>query len=325
MTTPVTPLAPVFVGIDVAKLTLDMARSDTRELLHVPNDAQGLRTILKQLAAIAPARIVLEATGGLEQPLLDALLDAGLPVARVNPGNVRHFAQAMGVLGKTDAIDARILVDFAQKAEVRLAVKSSKTQSELASLVTCRRQLVESRTQQKNRLGSTTSKPARKALLLVLKTLGQQITSLDRQIAAIIDADDEFKHLDTLLKSVPGVGKGLSSTLIADLEELGETDRRDLSALVGVAPFNRDSGQFRGKRAIRGGRTALRCVLYMATVAAMRFNPVIRTFAQRLEARSKPGKVIIVACMRKLLALLNAMIRDNLTWTELRVVKALDI
>ena len=119
MTTPVTPLAPVFVGIDVAKLTLDMARSDTRELLHVPNDAQGLRTILKQLASITPARIVLEATGGLEQPLLDALLDAGLPVARVNPGNVRHFAQAMGVLGKTDAIDARILVDFAQKAEVR--------------------------------------------------------------------------------------------------------------------------------------------------------------------------------------------------------------
>jgi transposase len=328
MATSVTPVAsvspptfPVFVGIDVAKLALDMARSDSGEVLHVPNDPKGFQTIVDALASARPTRIVLEATGGLEQPLLDALLDAGLPVARVNPSHVRYLAKGLGILAKTDAMDAGVLVEFARKAEPRLAVKRSEKQTELDALVTCRRQLKESRTQQTNRRGATSSKLARKAINSVILTLDKQIKSLDRQIAAIIDSDDNFKHLDTLLQSVPGVGPGLSATLIAELSELGETGRRQLSALVGVAPFNQDSGKVKGKRAIRGGRTALRCVLYMAALAAMRSNPVIKAFALRLKAKSKPGKVIVVACMRKLLSLLNAMIRDHLTWNQLNVVK----
>ncbi len=311
----------VFVGIDVAKIALDIARSDTRELLHVPNDADGFKTIIAQLLPLKPTRIVIEATGGLEQPLLDSLLDAGLSVARVNPGQVRHFAQALGVLAKTDAIDARVLVDFARQIDSRLAVKRSKVQSELDALVTCRRQLKESKVQQTNRLGSTFSKAARKSIGSVIHTLEKQIKALDKQITSIIDSNDDFKHMDKLLQSVPGVGAGVSSTLIAELTELGETGRRKLSALVGVAPFNNDSGSSTGKRSIRGGRTSLRSVLYMATLTAIRFNPVIKVFAERLQAKTKPGKVIIVACMRKLLSLLNAMIKENLLWTQLDAVK----
>lgn len=324
MTTPTSPVAPqstqLFVGIDVAKLHLDIARSDTTKVLHLPNSTEGFKSLIATLAPLQPTRIVIEATGGLEQPLLDALLDAQLPVARVNPGNVRYFAKAHGILAKTDAIDAGVLVEFARLVDSRLAEKRTEKQTELDALVTCRRQLKESRTQQTNRLGTTTSKTARKALHSVLHTLEKQIKSLDRQISAIIDGDDDFKHLDTLLRSVPGVGPGLSASLIAELSELGETGRRELSALVGVAPFNKDSGKFTGKRIIRGGRTTLRCVLYMATIAAMRFNPLIKAFADRLALKSKPAKVIIVACMRKLLTLLNAIIRDNLPWEKLNVV-----
>ena len=311
----------LFVGIDVAKDALDLARSDTGELLHVANDPAGIRKLLASLAQTQPTRIVLEATGGLEQPLLDALLDAGLPVARVNPAHVRYLAKGLGILAKTDAIDAAVLVEFARKADTRLAVKRSKIQAELDALVTCRRQLVDSKTQTTNRLGSTTSKPARKALGSVLYTLEKQIKTLDKQIATLIDSDDDFKHLDDILRSVPGVGARLSSTLLAELTELGHSDRREISALAGVAPFNKDSGKSRGKRAIRGGRPALRCVLYMATLAAIRCNVVIKNFAHRLRTAGKPAKVVIVACMRKLLSLLNAMIRDHLTWQQLNVVK----
>jgi transposase len=321
---PIAPAAPqtspVFVGIDIAKVALDVARSDTRQVLHLPNDPAGFKTLIATLARARPLRIVIEATGGLEQPLLDALLDAGLPVARVNPGNVRHFAKAHGILAKTDAIDAAVLVEFARLVEPRLAEKRSKQQTELDALVTCRRQLKESKTQQTNRLGVTLSKPARKALSMVIHALEKQIKTLDKQIARILDSDDDFKQTNALLRSVPGVGPGLAASLIAELSELGDTGRRALSALVGVAPFNKDSGACQGRRAIRGGRASLRCVLYMATIAAMRFNPIIKAFADRLALKAKPGKVIIVACMRKLLSLLNAMIRDNLPWEKLHVV-----
>ncbi len=225
------------------------------------------------------------------------------------------------MLAKTDAIDARVLVEFARQIDSRLAVKRSQVQSELDALVTCRRQLKESKVQQTNRLGSTTSKAARKSIGSVIHTLEKQIKTLDKQIASIIDSNDDLKHMDKLLQSVPGVGAGVSSTLIAELNELGETGRRKLSALVGVAPFNKDSGSSTGKRSIRGGRTSLRSVLYMATLTAIRFNPVIKVFAERLQAKTKPGKVIIVACMRKLLSLLNAMIKENLLWTQLDAVK----
>jgi transposase len=311
----------LFVGIDVAKDKLDLARSDSDAVLTVANDAAGIDQLLQTLRAAAPALIVIEATGGLEQPALQALLDASLPVALANPAHVRHLAKGLGWLAKTDAIDARVLVQFARVAAPRLAEKRSKNQLELDALVTCRRQLTHVRTEQTNRRASTTSAAARRALDKVLATLAQQIQSLDRQIAKLIASDDDMNHLDKLLKSVPGVGPILSATLLAELIELGTIGHRQISALVGVAPFNRDSGRFKGKRTIRGGRTAVRSVLYMATLAAMRFNPVIARFARRLTEAGKFPKVVIVACMRKLLTILNAMIRNNLSWQQLDLVK----
>jgi len=326
MTTPVSPPTPpispeVFVGIDVAKDTLDMARSDSGQLLSVPNTTEGFKRIIAQLAGSPITRIVLEATGGFEQPVLDALLDAGLPVSRVNPGHVRYFAKALGILAKTDALDAGVLVEFARRTDTRLAVKRPQIQAQLDALVTCRRQLVETNTQQSNRLQATSDKAARKAINSVGRVLEKQIKSLDQQIARLIDSDDDFKRLDEILQSAPGVADGLSASLIAELNELGQTGRREISALVGVAPFNHDSGKLKGKRAIRGGRAGLRCVLFMAARSAITHNPIIRNFAERLREKCKPDKVVVVACMHKLLSLLNVMVRLNITWDQLNVVK----
>lgn len=313
----------LFVGIDVAKDKLDLARSDTGELLALANNKQDISKIVQLLKAAGPARIVIESTGGLERPLLDALLEENLPVALVHPGRVRLFAIGLGILAKTDPIDAGVLMRFAKLAEPRLADKRSANQAELDALITCRRQLISFRTDQGNCLLSTHSASAKKSITKVLKTLEKQIEEMDRQIRKLIDSDDDFKHLDGLLQSVPGVGPLASATLAAELRELGTIDRHRISALVGIAPYNRDSGTYRGKRCTRGGRTSVRCVLYMATLAAMRFNPVISHFAARLRLTGKMPKVIIVACMRKLLTLINAMIRDNIPWDQLAVVRQL--
>jgi len=317
--------AVCFVGIDVAKHQLDLARTDSSEILTLANDPEGIGRIVDTLRSISIGVIVMEATGGLEQPLLVALLEAALPVALVNPANVRHFARGIGILAKSDSIDARVLAEFARLAQPRLSRKRSAHQSELDALVTCRRQLTHVRTEQTNRRQSTSSARALQAINAVLKVVNQQITDLDRQIKKLIESDDDFNSIDKLLRSVPGVGAVLSATLLAELNELGSTDRRCLGALVGVAPFNCDSGQHKGQRVIRGGRIQVRSVLYMATLAAMRFNPVIRRFAQRLSQAGKPAKVTITACMRKLLTLLNAMVRDRLNWEQLNVVKNLDL
>ena len=311
----------LLVGIDVAKDKLDLARSDVDDLLTVTNDPSGIKQVVQLMGRVHATLIVVEATGGLEQPLLDALLDAALPVARVNPGQVRHLAKALGILAKTDAIDARVLVAFAAHAEPRLLEKRSKTSVELEALITCRRQLIQVRTEQANRRATTRSRPALRAIDAVLKTIDKQIASLDEQIRQLIDSDDDLRGMDRLIRTVPGVGPVLSATLLAELTELGTTDRRQIGALVGVAPFNRDSGRFKGKRAIRGGRASVRSVLYMATLAAIRFNPVIRRFAERLKAAGKIPKVVITACMRKLLTILNAMLRDRLEWSQLKLVQ----
>lgn len=311
----------LFVGIDVAQDKLDLARSDSSKLLTVTNDIVGIATIVKAMLEAKPTRIVLEATGGLEEPLLDALLDAGLPVARVNPAQVRHLAKALGILAKTDRIDAFVLARFAELAEPRLAEKRRQIQCELESLVTCRRQLIATRTAHSNQVKRTSYKPAVKAQQRVIDTIEIQVKSLDTQIRQLIESDDDFSNIDQLLQSVPGVGNVASSTLVAELHELGKGDRRQISALVGVAPFNRDSGMLKGTRSIRGGRAAVRSALYMATITAVRSNPVIKTFAARLKAAGKKNKVIIVACMRKLITILNAMIRDNLKWNQLKLVK----
>ena len=314
-------VVPLFAGIDVAKAKLDLARSGAESILTVANDAAGIKRIVDLLLTLKPQLIVIEATGGLERPLSDALLEAGLPVALVNPSRVRHFAIGIGLMAKTDAIDAYVLREFARLASPRLLEKRAQSRVELEALVTCRRQLIHVRTEQINRRGSTCSKTALRSIDAVLKTLNRQILELDRKIAALIENDDDMNRHDKLLKSVPGVGAVLSTTLLAELSEIGTVGRQRLCALVGVAPFNCDSGRFKGKRAIRGGRASVRSVLYMATIAAMRFNPIIHRFAQRLKAAGKLNKVIIVAAMRKLLSILNAMIRDDLSWDQLNLVK----
>jgi transposase len=317
--------APLYAGIDVSKDKLDLARSDREAVESFPNDAAGIAAVVRLLAGLGPglAAVVVEATGGLERPLLEALLEAGLPAALVHPGRVRYFAKGLGVKHKNDPVDARVLMRFGQLAGPRLAQRRTKNQAELADLVACRRQLSATRAQQLNRRSSAFSKAAVRSLDAVIAALGKQVDALDGRIRELIDSDDDFKHLDGLLRGVPGVGPTLSATIAAELRELGDADRREIGALAGVAPYDADSGGRRGRRSIRGGRTALRCVLYMATLSAMRFNPVIHAFAARLAAAGKPGKVVVVACMRKLLTLLNAMARDGLTWEQLDVVKKL--
>jgi transposase len=323
VSSPGSDASAIFVGIDVAKDKLDLARTDSSEIFTVTNDAAGIRRILDLLRPIRPTLIVIEATGGFERTALGELLDASLPVALANPKQVRHFAKGIGVIAKTDAIDARVLAQYAKLAAPRLFEKRSKNQEELNALVTCRRQLTHVRTEQTNRRKSTSSKPALKAIDAVLDAVRVQIDGLDIQIRKLIESDDDFDSIDKLLRSVPGVGKVLSSTILAELNELGKTDRRQIGALAGVAPFNHDSGRMKGKRSIRGGRASVRSVLYMATVSAMQCNPVIRAFAVRLKSAGKAGKVVITACMRKLLGLLNAMVRDGLYWEQLQVVSAM--
>ncbi len=318
-----TDLAPLFIGIDVAKGKLDMARSDSDDVVTFNNDDAGIQQLARALKPAAPKLIVVEATGGYERPALNTLLDVGLPVALVNPGRVRHLAKALGILAKTDAIDAKVLVEFARHAQPRIAQKTPEKQAELDALVTCRRQLCKTRTEQSNRRDVTRSKHARKAIDAVLKTINKQIDTLDEQIRKLIDADDHFNRMDKIIRSVPGVGAVLSATLLASLNELGATDRRQVGALVGVAPFNQDSGRLQGTRSIRGGRADIRSTLYMATLAATRCNPVIQNFYQRLKAAGKRSKVALTACMRKLLTLLNAMIREGLYWHQLETVQKL--
>ena len=319
------PPPNVFVGIDVALDKLDLARSDSSQVMTVANNPEGIAQIVQLLKPLAPSTIVVEATGGLERDVLAALLDAGLPVALANPGRVRQFAKGLGRLAKTDAIDAHVLVEYARLAAPRLAEKRSENQQELDGLVTCRRQFTQVRTEQSNRRRQTRSKLALKAIDAVLKTIEKQIKNLDAQIAKLIESDEDFHACDAMLRSAPGVGPVLSATILAELSELGSTGRRQISALAGVAPFNQDSGRWKGTRAIRGGRTAVRSVLYMGAIAAIRFNPIIKAFAIRLKQTGKKNKIVIVACMRKLLTLLNAMLRDNLSWNQLNLVKALDL
>lgn len=321
MTDATSSSSQVFVGIDVAKHKLDMARSDGDGVVTFNNDAADIARIVLALRGAGVKLIVVEATGGLEHALIGALLDAELPVALANPSRVRNFARGIGILAKTDAIDARVLVEFARRGSPRLLEKRSQIRVELEALVTCRRQLVHVRTEQTNRRGTTISKTALRSIDAVLKTVNRQILELDRQIARLIESDDDLDRGAKILASAPGVGAVLASTLLAELAELGTVGRRTVCALVGVAPFADDSGKTRGKRFIRGGRATVRSVLYMATVAAMRFNPVIKTFVQRLKQRGKLNKVIIVAAMRKLLSILNVMLRDGLRWDQLNLVK----
>jgi len=303
-----------FVGIDVAKDSLEVHLRPSGERFTLSHDAQGLEELLQRLPARGACLIVVEATGGYQRCLVATLLDAGHRVAVVNPRQVRDFAKALGILAKTDAIDAEVLARFAEQVRPRTSEKARKNQDELEQLVARRRQLVELRTAEHNRLETITVKAVHKSIRHVLGMLDKQITRIEKDILRLIESDDDWNHQVRLLTSVPGVGLVTATSLLAELPELGLLNRQEIAALVGLAPFNRDSGTFRGKRAIRGGRSAVRSTLYMAALSARTHNPTLRPFTHQLEAEGKPFKVAITACMRKLLVILNTMVKNQTHW-----------
>ena len=302
-----------YIGIDVAKAHLDLATHLSGEPWRVANDEAGISAIVTHLRELAPTLVVMEATGGLELPLAGELLSAQLPVAVVNPRQVRDFAKALGKLAKTDTLDARVLAQFgeATKPEPR-PLPDAQTQ-ELKALLARRRQLMEMLVAEKNRAGAARDR-IRPQLQEHIRWLERHLKELDQDLEDSIRSSPAWRTQEQLLNSAPGVGPVLTVTLLADLPELGTLNRRQISALVGVAPFNRDSGAWRGKRTVWGGRSSVRAALYMGTLVATRFNPVIRTFYQRLLEAGKPKKVALTACMRKLLIILNAMLKHNQPW-----------
>ena len=302
-----------FVGIDVSKASLDVAVRPTGEAWTTTSDEAGVSALVKRLEVLVPTLIVMEATGGLEVPLVSALAAAGLPVVVVNPRQVRHFAKATGRLAKTDAIDAEVLARFAEavRPEVR-PIKDPQTQA-LAALITRRRQLVDMLAAEKNRLHGAPVR-VRKDLQRHIIWLEKRLKEVDNDLDETIKVSSVWRAKETLLLSTPGVGPVLTNTLIALLPELGQLSRRQIAALAGVAPFNHDSAKFRGRRRVWGGRSELRSVLYMSTLTATRCNPVIRAFYQRLIQAGKAPKVALTACMRKLLIILNTMLKNRTTW-----------
>jgi transposase len=306
--------APVFVGIDVSKATLDVHVDPTGQSLHVPNDSEGFGRIRRLLDPFQVKRVLMEATGRYERRLAADLLEADLPVVIVNPRQARDFAKSLGKLAKTDSIDAATLAVFAQQNHHRLAEKTSKEQEELDQRVTRRRQVVRMLATEKTHLEQVTDKLTMRSVKKVIRVLEQQREDLDRDIAKRIESDDDWKKRSEILDSVPGVGTDTANQLVVDLPELGKLNRQKIATLVGVAPLNNDSGGKHMPRHIRGGRADVRATLYMAAFNAMRCNEVIRAFAQRLKAAGKPFKVVVTACMRKLLGILNVMVKNGQHW-----------
>ena len=304
---------PLFVGIDVAKATLDVAIRPTSETWSVTNDDAGITALVTQVSAPAPTLVVLEATGGFHGPLTAALAAAGLPVVVVNPRQVRAFAQAVGILAKTDRIDARVLAHFAEAVRPTPRPLPDAATQELRAVLLRRRQLIEMLTAERNRLGQA---PARihAAIQQHITWLEQQLTGLDDDLTRAIQDSPVWQEKADVLRSIPGVGPVLSRTMMAQVPELGTLSHKQVAALVGVAPFNRDSGTLRGRRTVYGGRAEVRAVLYMGALVATKHNPVLQAFYTRLLAAGKAKKVALTACMHKLLTIMNAMVRDLKRW-----------
>ena len=305
--------SPVFVGIDVSKNRLDVAVWPSGEVWQVTHDTRGISRLVDRLEKVAPQLIVLEATGGLELTLAGELASSHLAVAVVNPRQVRDFARATGKLAKTDVLDAHSLARFAQAVQPASRPLPTPDVQELRALVARRRQLVEMITAEKNRLTMATRR-LHPQLQAHIRWLEETLAGLDQDLGDFIRSSPMWKNKDQVLRSTPGVGPVLSMTLLSDLPELGVLNRGEIAALVGVAPFNRDSGALRGKRTVWGGRSQVRAALYMATLVATRFNPVLRAFYQRLCEAGKPKKVALTACMRKLLTILNVMVKHHRHW-----------
>lgn len=304
----------VFVGIDVSKERLDVHVRPLGQQWSLDNDAKGHVELVKRLVALAPKLVVLEATGGYQNAAAAELCSAKVAVAVINPRQVRDFAKATGTLAKTDGIDAAVLSHFAESVRPEPRELPDEFTLEIQALVTRRRQLIDMRTAEKNRLASCTVKHIRESIEKVIRVLSQQIKDVDDELDTTMRSSPVWRAKEDLLSSATGVGKTTSRTLLAHLPELGRLNRREIAALVGLAPFNNDSGQRKGQRRIRGGRADVRATLYMATLSAARHNSTIRTFRERLLAAGKAPKVALIACARKLLTILNAMVRTNQSW-----------
>ena len=302
------------LAIDVSKAWLDLATAIDGEVERVPHDAGGINAVVRRATAIGAQRITLEASGGWQTKLVAALLHAGLPVVVVNPRQVREYARATGQLAKTDRIDARILCAFTLAVQPPLRKLKDAQAEALSALLARRDQLVGMRTAEKNRLTLGARGAVRKNLRAHIQWLDRHLRDTDRELKQLIEASPAWQAKQDLLTSAPGIGDTTARILIGQLPELGRLSHKQIAALAGLAPFNRDSGTLRGQRMIWGGRREVRKALYMATVSAIRANPPIRDFYQRLKSNGKPSKVAITACMRKLLVTLNAMLRDHTTW-----------
>ena len=303
----------VWVGIDVSKAQLNVAVRPAGRAQSVPQNETGRAALVAELRTLRPAAIVLEVTGGLELPVVSALAAARLPVQVVNPRQVREFARATGRLAKTDAVDAQILAQFAEALRPAPRPLPDEATQALSALMTRRRQLIEMLTAEKNRRGQA-PKPLRHRIDLHIDWLTQELRGVDGELTTAIHQSPVWREQDDLLQSLPGVGPVLSRTLLAELPELGTLSPKQLAALVGVAPHNRDSGTLRGKRTIWGGRAVVRTALYMAALVATRWNPDINAFYERLVAAGKAKKVALVACMHKLLTIMNAMVKQRTRW-----------
>lgn len=306
----------LFVGIDIASTQLDVHVIPTGERFVCSNDTNGVHSTVKRLKKIAPELIVLESTGGYERDVVIALVEHQLPVAQVNPRRVREFARSIGKTAKTDSIDAFVLASFAEKVRPPVRSLPSEQDRALKELAARRRQLIRMRTSEKNRLSIVRSRDVKNSIKSIIQALDKQIQDIEKDLDDMIKADADLSEKEDLLQTAPGVGPNTARTLLADLPELGALSNKEIACLVGVAPMNRDSGKMRGRRSIIGGRASVRSALYMAALVATRFNQRIKVFYARLIEAGKPKKVALVACMRKLLSILNSMARSKTPFQE---------
>lgn len=304
----------LYVGIDVSKDNLDMAAYPVHHSLRVDNSDAGVKKLSKALAKLAPVSVVFEATGGFEMTAVSALALQGFHVAVVNPRQVRDFAKATGLLAKTDALDAVAIARFAEAIKPAPVKLKDEAHQELSDLIVRRGQVMQILISERNRMGPTKSKAINKEIQQHIDWLKKRLKNIDTKIQELIKHSPIWRAKDDLLQSTPGVGPMMSSMILGKLPELGQLSGRQIAALVGVAPFNRDSGRYTGQRSVWGGRADVRSALYMSTLSAIRFNPVIAAFYKRLRESGKKAKVALTACMRKLLVILNAMMRDGQPW-----------
>jgi len=303
----------IFVGMDVSKVWLEIAIHEQGEVFRVRNDEAGIAGLVKRLKKLKPTLIVVEPTGGFEMLVVAELSQVGLPVVVINAKRVRDFARASGRFAKTDKLDAKVLAHFAAAVRPPVRVLQTEEEEQLTALLTRRRQVVDMLTVEKNRL--VTVRAQRRAELEAhIQWLSKNLKALNKELEEFVKASAVWKAKDALLQSVPGVGPVTSATMLGMLPELGKLTRQAIAALVGVAPLNKDSGKKQGKRKVYGGRADVRSILYMAALAAKKFNPIIRKFYERLIQHGKEKKVALTACMRKLLVILNAMLHTNQPW-----------